>query len=319
MTEPNLSDLGVHAQNVEAVEDEIFARAEVHAEKAEAEELAANVRKLDEQLHTLHSEEKLLLRSSFTTRANRRLSTVQKNIRNLESKKRQLLDAKEARQEIKEKSHAAEGCIADDKRKEGESERDFLVRTGRVTPFQGQFGYERGQGVPSGATRRKLNVGSEHLPVNEGVHQQSRSTISREECEQTMPSTVSQEEERKSSADSDEYIPSESETDDLFDKEADEKKARRRLKKKKKLSFANAVDYAEESSDEPSGDSPLNFKEGEEWTMEEEEEVEFEGGLRIPCSIYDKLFDYQRTGVRNVFFHSFVWKDRKSVSQGHIF
>ncbi|CAN8076227.1 unnamed protein product [Agarophyton chilense] len=307
MSEPNLSELGVNAQSIEAVEDVILASAEVQARTAEAQELESNIEKLDQQLQTLRTEEAVLLKSSFSTQKNRRLNSIQGKIRVLEGKKRKLFEASEARQEIVKKTNAVQSAIADDERKPGETQLDFLVRTGRVTPFQDQFSYKGKTTVSSGVIRRRVKVSLQEAHQSDGeddfsVETGNGSSAKSQRASHTQKYSSEQWKRSKANApdEEDEYCPNESEEepssseDDSWSIDVDKP-----AKKKRKVSIEDIVDFAdEEREDKKSEDSVQGLKEGDDWVMADEEEVELEGGLRMPCSIYDKLFDYQKTGVQ---------------------
>lgn len=64
-----------------------------------------------------------------------------------------------------------------------------------------------------------------------------------------------------------------------------------RLKKKK-------ADDGEVDADEKEEDAEADDDEDSDSEEDEEDYVVFEGGLKIPTTIYDRLFDYQKTGVK---------------------
>eukprot|EP00178_Gracilaria_changii_P014002 TRINITY_DN396_c0_g2_i5.p2 TRINITY_DN396_c0_g2~~TRINITY_DN396_c0_g2_i5.p2 ORF type:complete len:320 (-),score=72.35 TRINITY_DN396_c0_g2_i5:1603-2562(-) len=303
MAEPNLSELGVTAKNVEEVEDAIFASAEVQAKNAEAQELDSNIEKLDQQLKTLRAEEQILLKSSFSTRTNRRLGAIQEKIKVVQKKKMKLLEASEARQEIGKRANLVQSAIADDERKPDESEHEFLVRTGRITPFQGQSSYQDNQIGSSAIIRRRLKV-----PIQKHQSDEKDELAVGQEIEESINPTTSSSHTNSNchvkgattsiSTDDGEYLPADWEEEDALEDDAYSNETGKR-KKKRKNKFEDDVDFADdEVKEEGSEDIQEFLVEGDDWVTTDTEEVELEGGLRITSSIYDKLFDYQKTGVR---------------------
>ena len=284
MADHNLSELGVTATDVNKVEDQVIAEAEQFAKQAEVEEFQSNLKKVDEELLQLQKQHKTLSQASFSSKRLRELEKIQKKISNLEEKRTKLLEANDAREELKnaqnnnslsDKQYVA---IIDDKKHEGESERDFLIRTGRVTPFQGQHGYERRHTTTVGPIRNKIQRQEvEITPVSDSI---SKRTPSKGSTHKKVESD-----------DEDDYTPDSEEDDDddeTFEIEGDSKK-------RKRTDNASASDANGEQS--LNNEEMLPEEEGDDWILDDSEEVEFDGGLKVPSMVYDRLFDYQKTGV----------------------
>lgn len=301
MTNPSLSDLGVNAQNVEHVEHAVVAQAEAEAHRAQVEEHQINLNKLDEQLANFRLHETELLDSSFTAQRKRRLSSLQKKIQNLQENRMKLLESNQARRELSNTNPLIERSVSDNHRNEGESERDFLIRTGRVTPFQGYVGYERAEDKSSAIVSQKLTLtykdtSKRLIPPHsiEPFHASSRE-LTQISAGNLAPKTHRNLPSGKKGSDEDEYVPSLSEEANLSDQNIPGYETN-----KKRIRLSNdEIDFADDEVERTVDDPRMEEKEGDAWIMEDDEEVEFAGGLRIPSSMYEKLFDYQRTGVRN--------------------
>ncbi|KAI0565221.1 DNA helicase [Gracilaria domingensis] len=218
-----------------------------------------------------------------------------------------LLEANEARQEISKKTNLVQAAIADDERKPGESEHDFLVRTGRVTPFQGQSEYQGSQNITSGVVRRRVKASLQDENRNDKddemtVEKESGNSTRRGRSSRLRDYSGRHAKGTKCSSleDEDEYRPSESEEEaDYSDDNSSLSHIGKGTKKKRKGNFEEAFEFADEEDEEKESEEfQQQSTEGDDWVMAEEEEVELDGGLRMPCSIYDKLFDYQKTGVQ---------------------
>eukprot|EP00177_Eucheuma_denticulatum_P007149 GFKZ01012998.1.p1 GENE.GFKZ01012998.1~~GFKZ01012998.1.p1 ORF type:complete len:1086 (+),score=175.22 GFKZ01012998.1:92-3349(+) len=320
-----LSGLGVRAADVASVENNVLAEAEADALRLEATEHAQLLRTLDSQLIELRKQEAILSKGRFSTAANRQLQALRKRILNAEDKRKGLMEAAEARREIRRKIPEQAKTL---QMGQGESEREFLIRTGKVTPFDGQRGYERRQAEP---VRRIKTVGMGPGAVAEaqpkGAEEASRpfkrprtdaeEQKQRDRSELQTSTTNGQQSPigrveqagKASGSDEDEYIPDESERDDGDDGEdedwgpGEEKSSHRKRKSHRKSDLDFGADADAEL--DPGADSRQDAQrkseeqlEGSDWEPENDEEIEFAGGLRIPGSIYDRLFDYQKTGVQ---------------------
>lgn len=346
MSDDHFASLGVKAADVSAVESSVVAEAEARAFEAEAEEHARLLSEVDEQLATLQKQEKSLSSQRFSTALNRQLKAVQARIQTAKDRRTRLLEARAAREDLRsvEPHHDQNALATRDEKEpriaEGESERDFLIRTGRLTPFEGQKGYER---KPVGPVRRR-RPGAPLEPSTSGGTLDTSDTQTREQQKEDIriPASnvnfdsdavnsrdtsgdglvhVEGESARKrrrtgrSSADSDEgdYEPDADESDNESSKDSDWERKKvtksRRNGRSKAESFADLVDDAdEEMAMCPSGHSSdadeLETREGDDVILDNDEEIELDGGLRIPSSVYDRLFDYQKTGVSSRFVAS---------------
>lgn len=349
-----LEGLGVKAADVSAVEDSVLATAEADASKAEAEELSALLREQNVQLAALLKQERILSAGRFSTAASRQLKNIRARIETVKEKRKRITEAAEARKEIRERApQKSEKRGGTAEQQDGESERDFLVRTGKVTPFEAQRGDVTRTKQP--VRRRRTNVGSVEVTasvsnVGPGTASVAPETIYSEDAldrgeafephnaneggsslsltpqqnTEDDPGTAtglesieendfrvrktSKKRKRANSSfsDEDEYMPSGPEDDasDDLDWKAESLKKRKGRQSSRLSSFADlAEDADDEVVDDVQGDSPhdlqgLEQREGDEWQPESAEEIEFDGGLRMPASVYDKLFEYQKTGVQ---------------------
>jgi len=316
MPEADLNDLGVKTADVSLVEDRVVAEAVASAEKAEAEEVENKLQEIDEQINAYRKEEQKLLRATLDSKRRKALEAIRKKIRTANDKRKRFLDAAEARDVLnggsKEGNGAVNGAAAE--QKEGESERDFLIRTGRLTPFQGQFGYERRQSASTPLRRRR---GPElSTPNPEELKASFRSKISDRAVElDDGVEGVSPAEEFVSSGSESLSANSPKDSDDDFNpaksggaelnSDSDEQGGTSALKRKRARTRASFVELAGDVDDEESGSlgnlegklEEIEEREGDDWICDDEEEVEFEGGLRVPSSVYFKLFEYQKTAV----------------------
>lgn len=308
MADPDFDQLGVTAQEVSRVEDEVLEKAEARAAEAESEELGNNLKALDGQLKKFRNEERVLARASFTKQRSRALQTLRKKIETIQRRKNEMLEADVARKEIRQKSKSSGAAISDDKRGADETEREFLIRTGKLTPFQGKVGYSTVQGEVNSPRRKRIarDVPDESSAIKEQVGTPlQRSDDNIFESNKKVPSssdskTRSTRGKRNKNEQDDDYRPSdvtsESSAEDLWEPASDRRRKRRRVRRPEKFEDSNDEDLS--ASDGGSeGQSDLAIQEGDDWKLEDEEEVEVDGGLRIPASVYDKLFDYQKTGV----------------------
>lgn len=318
MSDQNLSKLGVQVEEVSRVEDIVLAQAEANAKQAEAHEFQSNLEKLDNQLQKLRTEELKLSKSSFTVQRSRELDLLKKKICSVVDKKKALQEANSARREIRQREKTLGESVADDQRAKDESERDFLIRTGKLTPFEGQQGYERRQNKSGPIARRKVN---ELRVVSPDGLRRSRKNITdgdgTDECQvsandslvhskdseksraiQKSPKRKSVRNVRKTSDGEDDYVPEESSDESNY---SDLKPEKKNSKRRRSFSFGDAIDDIDEeevlNTARNESDDDLFLAEGDDWAMDDEEEFEFDGGLKIPSSIYDKLFDYQKIGV----------------------
>lgn len=331
MSEPNLNDLGVRARAVATVEDDVLADAHARATVAEQDDYEQAIATVEDHLVKLRTEERSLKNSLHDRVPSAKFQALRKRIETAIARKQALFDAHEERKRLSSSSSVA---IVSDKQAQGESHRDFLIRTGKLTPFQGQQGYER-QPTDIEPTRRRVahsflseslkipevesssNFGDKYGPectsprasehMRQNLDSKNESDLS--EKHEGTPATGSLKRSRSmSDSDEDEYNPELSasssdsgEGDANFNPKCSSSsrpQTRKKMRTSRSSTLATAgVDnerFAEKGSLKTSGD---NSKDGDDITLAEEEEVEFEGGLRVPGSVYDRLFAYQRTGV----------------------
>lgn len=330
MSEPSLNDLGVTARAVSTVEDDVLADAHARATVAEQDDHELAVAAVEDQLVKLRAEEQSLRKSVRDRAPQAKLRALRKRMDVAVARKQALLDAHEERKRLS--LNASVGIESDDKPAQGESHRDFLIRTGKLTPFQGQHGYER-QPADIEPTRRRvtLSLPSENLKnadIDYGgltkekcepdVNNRKASNSRQQKHSSNDDSNILVEDESASSrarkrkrarsnlnSDEDEYNPelssSNSESEDDDSSFNAKKTSNTRARKKKRVSCSTPL-VSESGNDEGHGQkgsltSEGNVNEENNITLDEEEEVEFEGGLRVPASIYDRLFAYQQTGV----------------------
>lgn len=286
MADPTLDDLGVKAQNVAAVEDDVLADAKARAEEAEQDDLQQTVASIDNQLASLRAEERALSRGGNAKPA--KLQALRKRIQSATARKQSLYEAHDERRRIAVVNQAAAStAVSDDTRGEDESERDFLIRTGKLTPFQGQKGYERRSAIQPVETQSRKRLRPSTPPSDGDGESESNS----EPDGDYVPNG--------SSAFSDEDGDQQSEEDEDADEDFEISKVKSSSRKDgskkpvKKRRKSNVVDagYAIEQQH--------GAAEGDDVDVSQEEEVEFDGGLRVPATVFDKLFAYQRTGVSN--------------------
>lgn len=345
MAEPSFNDLGVTAQTVANVEDAVLADAQAKAAAAEREHFGQALATANDQIKTLRSERTSLQRQSVRP-SSTKLSALQKRIDNALLRRQRLIDANDERNRLA--NPGLPSAAPADTPADGESHRDFLIRTGKLTPFQGQEGYERRQTasktlqrscVQSNAHPASTSDAHNRILSNNGVNdddmhgdstgkdvddndetpfstvkQSSRSSISSGK-EKIPSSTLKRSRSTGTSADDDEYVPDRSsdlseedeEIDDDFELGRSSSLRSRALKKQRKSSSSVASDHAAGSS-RPSSHTDhldgLSHETGEagDVVVDEKDGEEFEGGLRIPASIFDRLFSYQKTGVSHSLF-----------------
>lgn len=344
MPEPCLDDLGVTARAVANVEDDVLADAQAQAAVAEQDDFQQSVAAMEEQIIKLRTEQRSLKKQSLE-KTSAKLQSLEKRIEALVARKQAVFDAHEERKRIASQNRTA--IVSDEKPGEGETEREFLIRTGQLTPFQGQQGYERQHSDAQPTRRRLANPPYPSSPPNtrlgrdkysnsneserdrfEAVNVQRREQCSKLDC-RTFDSPVTSsrtgtENNRKRSRstvdsdDEDEYVPDASSSDgeaeeDVFTPPAISSGPPQARKKQRK-SHSSTRAFNNDEGDNPVADEDeglgkinRNEREGDDVVVGEEEEVEFEGGLRVPGSIYDRLFPYQRTGVSKILSFKTPW------------
>lgn len=351
MAEPNLNDLGVTAEAVDLVEDAVLAKAQAAASAAAEDDFEQTVATLDSQINVLRKEERSLEAQHTGHRQPAALSGLRKRLDHAYARRQRLIDARSERQRLA----LGEGAqppsdVPDDKPASGESERDFLIRIGKLTPFQGQHGYERDQTKGQPIRRRVFNPSGSSLPreramcveddvdvkslqLAPGAFEQSKNTSSSVPSINQAPSKpirnsrkrqrVSEDRVKRgrnifSAVDDEESDIDDGDNDSDEDFVPDTPASRNKVeyKKRKRTTSKNGraprTAPLSESDDgieseqtaftagndiDESVEAQFEGPEGDEYIVEEQEEQEFDGGLRMPASIFDRLFAYQRTGV----------------------
>lgn len=344
MSEPILNDLGVTAEAVDLVEDAVLAEAQAQAAAAAKDDFEQTVSLLDTQISELSKEERTIEAKQTGRRKPALLSAVRKRLDHARTRRQRLLDARLERERLALGESAREPtAIPDDKPASGESERDFLIRTGKLTPFQGKHGYERDQ-TKNKLTRRRVSnlpdfpsnqerktsieddVDVESLqiapqpssappnsssPTRPTPNSRKRRRVAfdlQKESYGDLKSDDDEENDMSEDADNDsdeDFVPDSS---DLQKNVVPSKKKRSALNKGRVQGQATLSESDGGSGSNQTGlpanhdlNDPVNGQldgpEGDEFVVEEQEEVEFDGGLRMPASIFDRLFPYQRTGV----------------------
>ncbi|CDF35179.1 unnamed protein product [Chondrus crispus] len=351
MPDSPLAGLDVRASDVAAVEHSVLATAEANASKAEAEERARLLRDHDTQLSALLKQERILSAGRFSTHANRQIKAVRARIDTIKAKRKRIIEAAQARDEIRDRGQEGRGKDPAGTvvhKEEGERDTDFLIRTGKLTPFEAQNPGATQARNPVRRRRTKLgdvefsapvagvdgtvfpphvesadasasdgNVDPVTLPTSSGRYragpiaaEQPSLIASEGESDGVHPETSAARakpvaKRRRPTSDSgsggDEYKPDESD-DSLADElEWKPEGAKKRKRSPNSASFHDIVDDADDEipgrSDTPEVDEGPQLPEGDDWKLDSTEEIELDGGIRIPASIYDKLFDYQKTGV----------------------
>lgn len=344
MSEPNLNDLGVTAEAVDLVEDAVLAEAQAQAAAGAEDEFEQTVALLDAQISELSKEERAIEAKQTGRRQPALLSAIRKRLDHARTRRQRLIDARLERERLALGESARQPtAIPDDKPAPGESERDFLIRTGKLTPFQGKHGYERDQ-TKGQLTRRRVSNPPASLSIQEtktstedDVDVESlqivpepssvppnSSSINRPTPNSRKRRRVAFDLQKESYGDLKSDDDEESDMNDDADNDSDEdfipdsselqktvvssKRKRSTLNEGRVQGQATLSESDGGSGSNQTGlpanhdvndpvDGQLDGPEGDEYVVEEQEEVEFDGGLRMPASIFDRLFPYQRTGV----------------------
>lgn len=267
MSGQELERLSVRAADADEVAARVVADAERAADDAQREDLEARLAACDEEVRVLRANARGKVNGPDSL-------AVRKKVAAVLQRRDRLVDAAEARDRIAD-------ALPLPGRKDDESDREFMIRTGKLTPFQGQYGYERRQSSAAVIPTRRRPVPTPAAvaipPSSESVRAPRPSENERINVD--SPGSV---EDHDPDA---EYNPGidnsdGSDADDLdYDAEPELKRQR--------------IDELDENSED--GDDGL---EGDAVSMVEEEELEFDGGLRAPSSVYDRLFEYQKTGFQ---------------------
>ncbi|KAF8006362.1 hypothetical protein BT93_K0608 [Corymbia citriodora subsp. variegata] len=192
-----------------------------------------------------------------------------------------------------------------------ETERDALVRKGVLTPFHKLKGYERGIQDPE--TSKRLSLSEQEASGNDlATASVDRAVRLISELAQARPTTklVDSEALPKLEGPTTPFQRLKKPPKALSSHESEGEKSRASKKKKRPLpskKWRNIVSREEKQStddDDASDNLVTSSYEGD--VQEEGEEVDnslspcvvLEGGLKIPESIFSKLFDYQKVGVQ---------------------
>lgn len=194
-------------------------------------------------------------------------------------------DISDIKQRLEENGTKKKEVQASD-RQEGESEQEYLVRTGKITPFANSKGFTRGKGdTHQNIDTSKPFSTSEVVDVGEDVKVESDASYSdgytTEEVEPEDMELVELKTKRKRSE-----KPSTEAIDD-----GDEWSYQQRLKwwteKRQKARARSGVIV------------PASHYDKEEWLLEgPEADAILEGNFRVPGEIFNALFDYQKTCVQ---------------------
>lgn len=348
MPEPDLNDLGVTAEDVDQVEDAVLAEAQAAAAVAADDDFEQTIASVDAQIAALRKEERGLQMQHKDRRQPAGLSALRKRLDHALTRRQGLFEAHLERERLVAGERALKPAdIPDDKPSSGESHREFLIRTGKLTPFQGQHGYER-DNAQSQPVRRRLSVNNvSSLPceeasyVSKGVDtkflEPAMAVLENEEVissriplgeeDSNLPAknarkcqklTVGHQARQRDAQSPDDEGISDMDDDgdedfvpnDFSSQKNIESKKRNRTATRKSRSFTRAIALKGSDGLESNGtdleaneggleqlEPQSESLEGDDFLVEEQEEVEFEGGLLMPASIYDRLFAYQRTGV----------------------
>ncbi|KAA8914434.1 hypothetical protein TRICI_002932 [Trichomonascus ciferrii] len=212
------------------------------------------------------------------------------------------------------KNKASEAGIAIAGRLPGESEHDYLVRTGKITPFANSTNFQMGVTGGTGMSHKNLRIPGQEL---EGINENEG-----DETEDEVPVRVNLKRKRKrsrgASESDDEYSPKEeevSEDDDEVGGSLDIEEDVVLSSKPKTLSEElKGMDDGNEAVYEHRLHIWVNKRRGyrkrvggqdlkgevEEWFRPHPTEPDaiLDGGYKVPGDIYSSLFDYQRTGVQ---------------------
>lgn len=208
------------------------------------------------------------------------------------------------------KNKVSEAGKATADRLPGESEHDYLVRTGKITPFANSTNFQMGVTGGTGMSHKNLRIpGQELEDINEDEG---------EETEDEVPVRVDLKRKRKRPRDTpesdDEYSPKEEDVSEE-EGEGDIEEGGIVSSKPKTLSEElKGMDDGNEAVYEHRLHSWVNKRRGyrkrvggqnlkddvEEWFRPHPTEPDaiLDGGYKVPGDIYSSLFDYQRTGVQ---------------------
>ncbi|KAH6771358.1 chromatin remodeling 8 [Perilla frutescens var. hirtella] len=187
-----------------------------------------------------------------------------------------------------------------------ETERDELVRKGIFTPFHKLKGYERRIQEPGSSSR---HVASEDAMESNGLASSSiaRAVQLMSEASKARPTTKMLDPESVPKLDPPSFpfqrlqkplkIPESLKTESKKAKEITRKKRRPQPGKKWKR-LASREDNLEEEDLTTSSNEGDNLDDVEDVDNEGSPFVTLEGGLKIPETIFSKLFDYQKVGVQ---------------------
>lgn len=212
----------------------------------------------------------------------------------------------------KEDAPSVEGTTAE--RLPDESEHDYLVRTGKITPFSNSTQFQTGFGGGGGLSHKELRVpGQELIDIEE-----ESGEATEDEAPVRIPSKKRRRDDSPSDQDDDyEYISDHDEAGEDVELEIPDKSSAKKSSKstsedlkgmddgnetiyqhrlakwvRKRTAYRNKVSSEQQRSD--------NADEKEEWFRSHpmEPDASLDGGFKVPGDIYSSLFDYQRTGVQ---------------------
>lgn len=277
MADEELASLGVQVQSVSRFEADVAAAADAAAESAEAADFAERDGALAKDIGDLTRD--LKTERGKVRPDSSHLRSLQRKLETAQEKRSTLASAHEARRELaaalladaaatvvkpdaqdKNASSGAPGAevVA---RLATETEREYDIRTGKITPLQkdseGAPGYQRRQRVviPPPVTRKRARAAIRTKADDE------------ESCK------ANSEGEGGAGEEEDQASGSEFEVGSLDDDERDFDSVR--------------------TDDDDDDDSELAAD-----PADDPEEVVIDGDLALPAATFDKLFEYQRTGLK---------------------
>ncbi|CAO0789711.1 unnamed protein product [Mucor circinelloides] len=215
-------------------------------------------------------------------------------------------------------------------RQDNETQRDFLVRTGKITPFDHVHVQQPEKNVILPGSAGQMSHQDLHAPSHKAV-QQSSTTLKRkwsqeEEDDDYQDAAVLEDDEdeyqQDGFVDDDDNLDDEEQTnrrasrklDEIYDDDGSEMNYRKRLQdwvhNRKIMRYQKAHEDAVNLSMEEI-ESRLEQDENSDNSKDEEEageeqfkphpnfdDIEFDGGMKVPGELWDCLFDYQKTCVQ---------------------
>ena len=287
----DLGSLGVSIESHSSFEQRVLAKAAAAAAKAEAEVANQLKEKRGLLVSNMETVKKKLNSPAYSAALQQEMLTSQLKI--LEKQLEEL-------DRVANRTQDASTVLEPGSRGADETERERLIRTGFITPFAGIDGSERKRLItaePSAGRKQPLRApqvsnNSPRVHTNERANQY----VSRNDDKVPRPTNR---EEPAASARRDKRKRKRSHSSKPKDADdGDEESFQERMhavqegKKKKKRKSRERDGEGAECSEEDGLD------EDDASSDSDQEDVQFSGGFRVPKSIYDQLFPYQRTAVK---------------------